>query len=299
MMSSQPQKRHHAEPSAAELARGRMLLVLASVLWSLSGVLVKSPSLQQLPLADRGPLVACVRALIAAACLLPLVRWQRARFRWGLIPMVVSFAALNTLFVTAMTLTSAAATIFLQYTGTGWAFVFGLLFLKEQVTRANLLALGFGLAGIGWIVAAGWTGGDLLGISLALGSGVGYGGVIASLRGLRQEDSAWLAVLNHLVAGMVLLPWVVSRGVFPDGQQWTILAVLGGVQMGLTYFLFGRAVAFVSTQEAGLITLLEAVLNPLWVWAFWGETIPGSIWGGGTLILTGLLLRYVRLPARG
>jgi len=31
-------------------------------------------------------------------------------------------------------------------------------------------------------------------------------------------------------------------------------------------------------QEAGLITLLEAVLNPFWVWLFWHEEVAASTW---------------------
>lgn len=279
-------------------ARGRLLLVAASFLWSTSGVIVKSPPLAALPLEDRGPLVACVRALIAALCLMPFVSWRRIRFRPALVPMVLSFALMNTLFVTALTRTTAAATIVLQYTGTGWAFLFGALFLKERITRENFVALVFGLAGIGWIVAAGWNGDDLPGIVLALGSGVGYGGVIVSLRTLRSEDPAWLVVLNHLVSGLLLVPWVASRGLVPAGHQWTVLIALGGLQMGLPYLLFSRGIASLSTQEAGLITLLEAILNPLWVWLFWGEEIPEAVWIGGGLILSGLTLRYGRFLAK-
>jgi drug/metabolite transporter (DMT)-like permease len=285
-----------SEPPSVSAARGRWLIVAAALLWSTSGLFVKSPPLRTLSLEDRGPLVACYRALVAALCLVPFVNWRRARFRPAMLPMLASFAAMNALFVTALTMTSAAATIFLQYTATVWAFGFGALFLKERITRANLVTLSFALAGIGWIVAAGWNGNDLPGILLALGSGVAYGGVIVSLRALSQEDPAWLVVINHLVAGLVLLPWVVARGLFPSGEQWLVIGALGALQMGLPYVLFARGLAGVTAQEAGLITLVEAILNPLWVWLAWGETPAPATMIGGSLILAGLLLRY--LPRR-
>ncbi|HLJ12425.1 MAG TPA: EamA family transporter [Planctomycetaceae bacterium] len=278
--------------------RGRLLLLSSAVLWSTSGLLVKSPPLASLPAADRALMVALFRALIAGLCLVPFVAWRRARFHKRMLPMIVSFAAMNFLFVAAMTRTTAAAAIFLQYTATGWAFLFGALFLKERVTRENLLALGFGLAGIAWIVGGQWDTDQFAGIMLALGSGLAYGGVIVSLRALHEEDSAWLVVLNHLVSALVLVPWLVGREILPSGQQWTVLAVLGVFQMGLPYVLFARGVATVPAQEAGLITLLEAILNPFWVWLFWGEEVAISTWLGGGLILAGLLVRYVVFRAR-
>lgn len=272
--------------------RGRLLLLTAAALWSINGLLVKSPTMQALPLSDRGPMLACYRALVAAICLLPLVRWHRVRLRPAMLPMVLSFAAMNALFVTALTLTSAAATIFLQYTSAVWAFLFGAMFLGERITRDNLVALAFALAGIACIVAGGWQGADLTGMILALGSGVAYGGVVVSLRALHAEDSAWLIVINHLVAGIVLLPWVASRGVWPTGGQWLIIVALGALQMGLPYLLFARGVAYVSAQEASLITLLETALNPLWVWLAWNERPETATLIGGGLILSGLLYRY-------
>jgi len=264
-------------------------------------VLVKSPPLAELPLESRGPLIACFRALFAGLCLIPFVDWKRARFRARMVPMIVAFAAMNFLFIAAMTRTTAAAAIFLQYTGIGWAFLFGAAFLKEPVTRGNAMALIFGFAGIGWIVCCKSESVSFDGTVLALGSGLAYGGVIASLRSLRDENPAWLVVINHLASGIVLLPWVASQRILPTGSQWALLGVLGAFQMGLPYVLFARGVAGVPAQEAGLITLLEAVLNPVWVWIFWQEEVDLSTWIGGGLILSGLLLRYAlvrgKMPA--
>jgi drug/metabolite transporter (DMT)-like permease len=242
------------EPGAAtrDAQRGRLLLVAAALLWSTSGLLVKSPPLRTLPLDDRGPLVACYRAFFATACLLPFVRWKRVRFRWGLIPMVASFAAMNAMFVMAMTRTSAAAAIFLQYTATGWAFLFAAVFLKERITRENLVALAFAIAGIGCIVAGSPPGSEFFGILLALGSGMAYGGVVVSLRALRDEDAPWLIALNHLVAGLVLVPWASSlrayRHLCPNMLlYWTMME--GAIGGGFRVFDFGRSSRGAGTHQ--------------------------------------------------
>ena len=278
--------------------RGRLLLLAAAVLWSLSGLLVKSPPLQELSVACRGPILACGRGLFAALFLLPFVRWRSVRWRPMLVPMVVAFASMNLLFVTAMTRTTAAAAIFLQYTSTPWAFLLGLVFLRERIDRGNLVALVFALAGIASIVAGDWNGANFAGNILALGSGFCYAVVVFSLRWLRDEDSAWLVMLSHLVAGLVLLPWVLSFGVTLTAPQWGLTALLGIVQMALPYVLFARGVRWVTTQEAALLTMIEPVLNPFWVWLFWREAVGDTTWIGGSLILGGLAVRYALLPRR-
>lgn len=275
------------------LTRGRLFLVAAALLWSTSGLIVKSPPLERLtPLAERGPTIACYRAAAAAICLLPFVRFRRIRFRPMLIPLVISFALMNVLFITAMTYTTAAAAIFLQYTSTLWAFLVGVFFLKEPVDRKNVMALGFGLMGIIWIVAADWSGGRLLGTILALASGLGFGGVVICLRVLREEDGPWMVTLCHAAASIVLLPWVLSRGMVIDGPQWGLMILLGVMQMGIPYVLFCRGVRDVPIQEAALIPLLEPICNPVWVWIFWGEKVPVATLTGGALIVLGLFLRY-------
>jgi drug/metabolite transporter, DME family len=284
--------------SSGSTAGGRMLLVAAATLWSTSGLFVKSPPLAELPTLEAGPALACYRALFAAAFLLPFVRPRAVRWRPMLVPMVLAFTGMNALFVTALTWTTAAAAIFLQYTSTVWAFVFGVVLLRERVDRGNLIALAAALCGIGWIVAADWHGEHFVGNLVALASGFCYAGVIFCLRWLRDEDSAWLVWLNHAVAGVALLPWVLTLGLSLGAVQWTLVGLLGVSQMALPYVLFARGVRTVKTQEAALIILIEPVLNPLWVRLLWGEAVATATWIGGGFILGGLAARYLLFPPR-
>ena len=254
--------------------------------------------MEELPLDSRGPVLACYRALFAAAVLIPFVRVGSIRWKPALVPMTILFAVMNLLFVTAMTRTTAAATIFLQYTSTVWAFLFGLLFLKERVERGNLVALAFCMCGIVWIVAGDWGGENFIGNLLALGSGFCYAGVVLSLCALRDEDSVWLVTLNNLVGGLVLLPWVFSADISLRGDQWLLVALLGAFQLGVPYVLFARGLRSVRIQEAALLSLMEPVLNPVWVLFAWGERPERTTWIGGALILTGLAVRYLLFPSR-
>src|SRR5205814_10522904 len=70
------------------------------------------------------------------------------------------------------------------------------------------------------------------------------------------------------------------------------LAVYGAVQMALPYWLVARGLRSVSPQEAGTLTLLEPLLNPLWAYAVSGETPHDFTLFGGVFILGALVWRY-------
>ena len=277
--------------------RGRLLLLTAAFLWSTGGLFAKSPSLAEIPELYRGPVSACYRALFAAACLVPFVKRRDIRWRPGLVPMSCLFAVMNLLFLSAMAKTTAAAAIFLQSTGTAWVFLFGILALKERVDRGNLAALIMALVGIGWIVVSA-QGTTATGNWLALGSGVTYAGVVISLRLLRDESSAWMIALNHLVACLVVLPWVLTLPFSMQPLQWVTIAAMGSLQMGLPYVLFAKGLRYVKVQDAALIALIEPVLNPVLVWLFWREVVPPATIVGGLFIVSGLLIRTLLPTAK-
>jgi drug/metabolite transporter (DMT)-like permease len=74
-----------------------------------------------------------------------------------------------------------------------------------------------------------------------------------------------------------------------------VLALYGVAQMAIPYWLFARGLRVLSPQEAGIITLIEPLLNPLWAYLMTPEkdapTPPMLL--GGALILTALIWRYV------
>lgn len=274
------------------------MLTVAAVLWSLSGLFVKSPPLDVLPLEVRGPLLACYRALFAGAMFSLLVRRRSVRWRPGLVPMVGVFTVMNVLFVSSLTRTTSAAAIFLQYTATAWVALLSFFLLKERLRPPTLVALAGAIAGILWIVLNEEHAHHALGNFLALGSGFSLACTLVMLRVLRDEDSTWLTALNHLSSGLILLPWALTLNVSLSPQQWLLIAGLGIVQMGTPYVLFARAVRSVPVTEAVLLTLLEPVLNPIWVLLFWGETPAPHVWSGGLLILGGLLAMAVLSRSR-
>ncbi|MGC1273588.1 MAG: DMT family transporter [Planctomycetaceae bacterium] len=267
----------------------RLLVISAAVLWSLSGVVLKSPAFADLPAESRGPVVAGLRAVFAALVLLPMVRPRAVRWHRGLIPMTFCFAAMSILFISALMQTTAAATIFLQYTSVVWACLLGWLILKERPGRHDAVALACVAAGIGIILAHDL--GSPLGNALALGSGVAYAGVVISLRALRDQDPYWLSFLNQAVCAVIILPWLLFGPLNLTLVQIALIAFLGAVQLALPYVLFAIGIKRVPAGEASLLLLVEPVLNPVWVLLVWGEPTAWTTWAGGAIILGGLCVR--------
>jgi DME family drug/metabolite transporter len=148
-----------------------------------------------------------------------------------------------------------------------------------------------GIIGIGVIFAGSYSGGQLKVVVIALISGLGYAAVMIFLRVLRDVSSRWLTVVNHLFGGLVLLPLVISVPL-PSPSQFAFLFVYGAVQMGIPYWLVARGLRSVSPQEAGTITLLEPILNPLWAYLVAGEMPSWFEFIGGGFIIGALAWRY-------
>jgi drug/metabolite transporter (DMT)-like permease len=277
------------------VAQGRLLILAGTLLWSIGGLLTKlltmnSPLDLNVPRLP-GETIALYRVLFAGLVLLPALRRSDLSFRPAMGAMVLSFAAMNYLYLKAVAEGSAADAVILQYTAPMWMYLGSVWLLGESADRRGSVALALGLLGVGVILCGGWGGANLPVLALGLGSGVAYAGVILFLRLLRGESSRWLTILNHLGAAILLIQFGLS-GPKPTVPQFALLVAFGGVQMALPYWLVARGMRSVSPQEAGTIMLLEPLLNPLWVYLAVGEAPSVYTVAGGAFILGALAWRY-------
>ena len=275
-------------------ARGRRDLLAAAALWSLSGVIAKGLHL------DSGA-IAFYRSMFGGLALLCLVRPRAWVVRPVMIPLALFFGAMIGLYLAAVKLTTAANAIFLQCSATFWVVPLSLIFLKERPDRRSILGISSAMLGVVSIVGFGHEGtiGETRGIVLGVGSGVCFAVVLIGMRGLRALDPTWLSAFNNLGGALAIGAWlVVSTGgiPIPTAGQSLVLIAFGIVQMAIPYALFARGLHHVGAAEAGLIGLLEPVLNPIWVALVHGETPARATIVGGAFLLGGVAIRY--LPTR-
>jgi drug/metabolite transporter (DMT)-like permease len=264
-------------------ARAVGLLLLAALLWSFGGLLVKW--IDWPPLAIAGG-----RALIAAAFL--ALTQRGLRFTWSATQLGAALAyALCTLgFVVATKLTTAANAILLQYTAPIWVALFAASLLGERASRSDWVAIGTAFAGMALFFADSLGPGRLAGNLVGIGAGISFAVMTLLMRKQKAGSVTESIILGNLIAGLIGLPFVLEAP-SPGASGWGALAALGVVQLGVSYALYARAIKHVTALEAVLIPVVEPIMNPLWVLLFLGEA-PGPLAiCGGLLVLAAVVWR--------
>lgn len=274
------------------LMRGRLLIITAAVLWSISGVATK--------LIDLDPLaIAFYRSLFGGLALLPLTARGHRKLQPSMLPLWLVFGAMTGVYIASVKLTSAANAIFLQCGATVWLVPIGYWFLKEKTSTRGLISTAIAGVGVVIIVTMGYDPrrpGEFLGILLGLASGIAYAIVVASFRWFRQLDSTWLSATNNIGGSLVIATVIlVTKGTIPI-PPWPVLLGLiafGIVQMAIPYAIFARGLKTLPAAEAGLLGLLEPILNPIWVLLFVGERPLDATLCGGAIFVAAVAFRYL------
>ncbi len=266
--------------------RGHLCLAGAAIAWSTGGVIVKACLTDVHPFA-----IAFYRNVFASMAFALLLKRSSWRYDRKLPFCVLAYAACVLLYLWSIKVTTAANTILLQYAWPIWAFLISVLVLKQRADRHNVVALVLGMAGIAIVFVGRGGAEDTLGISLAIASGVAFAIAAFFMSALASFQPAFLTFVCNLGGALLLLPlaWPYLAITWPETLA---ILIIGWFQLGLGWFLFAKGMQTVSPQEAGIITLLEPVLNPLWV-AIIVHEIP-SVWTlvGGAFIVAAFVLRY-------
>lgn len=259
-----------------------VLLLLAALLWSLGGVLIKS--IEWHPMAIAGG-----RSAIAIPLMLLCVGWPRFSFSRAQIGGAIGYALTVVLFVFATRMTTAANAIFLQYTAPIYVAVIGRWYLGERALRIDWLVIAVALGGIALFFIDHLTTAGFWGNIVALGSGLAFASVAIFLRKEKAGSPVTSIILGNVIVALAGAPFML-RTPLGQGDGWQLL-LLGTLQLGLPYVLYAIAIKHVTALEATLIPLLEPVLNPLWVMLALGER-PGP-WAvvGAALVLGAVLAR--------
>jgi len=264
----------------SEKNTGIVAMAATAFLWSIAGLFIK--------VIDWHPLsIAGLRSLIASVVIFLYLKHPSIHFSFAQVAAAVANAATMLLFVSANKYTTAANAIILQYFAPVLTVFIGTILLKEHARTEHFVALPLVVAGMFIMFFDKLSGGRLFGNILAVMSAVTFSFYFVFMR--MQKDGSPLEsnLLSHwFTAGICIL-----ASFFLPIPQITLksllaIALLGIVQIGISAILFSIAIKRISAVQASLISVIEPVFNPVWVFLALGET-PGlnSVFGGGIIIL--------------
>jgi drug/metabolite transporter (DMT)-like permease len=270
--------------TAPERRRAIIYLIIAALLFSTGGLLIK---LIQLPALA----VAGGRSAIAAIVILLFIR--RPKFTWSATQIGCAIAYCGTVmfFVLANKNTTAANAILLQYTAPVYIALLSYWILKERTTLLDWLTIVLVLGGMLLFLLDGLSAGNWIGNIYALISAVAYALLAMLLRKQKDESPFESVLLGNILTAMIGLP--AFFGEVPNARSVIGLLLLGIFQLGLAYVLFTKATKFVSALEVSLITVIEPILNPLWVVLTIGEKPSILALLGGIIVVGAVIGRGV------
>jgi drug/metabolite transporter (DMT)-like permease len=278
-------------------AAGVAMLIVASMLWSLSGVVVKVVKIDSIAFAFwRSAAAAGVMLL-----LLPLGRGKLPPLKWILAGATL-YTLVVTLLITSMSVSTAATGILLQYTAPLFCALFARVFLGRRIGTGTTIAMAVAGAGIATMVAGSWRAENWLGPFCGLLSGAAFGALILVLekmdRAAGGANPFAIVLCNNAGAALILLPICLTTGVLKV-QPWQLglVAATGAVQLAIPYVLFQLALRRVRPVDASLLILLEPVLNPVWVALATSERPDAFTVAGGLAILVAMVVEAVK-PAK-
>jgi DME family drug/metabolite transporter len=273
---------------------GRLQVLMAAMLFSTAGVVVKATVLTSWQ-------VAGFRSAVAAVVLLLVARFP-LRPTWRTLSVALIIAVTFVSFIVANKLTTAAHAVFLQAAAPLYLVLLGPWLLGERVHARDMpflcvVLVGVGLLFAGTVAPSTTAPNPALGNIIGAASGVTWALVLVGVRLVSRAEGLPGAmastfygnVFAFLMCAPVAFP-VRAAGV----TDWAVILYLGCFQLALAYVLLTRGIGTLPALEAALLLLLEPALNPVWTFLVHGET-PGvlGIIGGG-LVLTATTARALR-----
>jgi drug/metabolite transporter (DMT)-like permease len=278
--------------------RGQLFVALAALAWSSAGVLQRELSVGTTTQLAGRALFACVAlaGFVAVSNRGRTIVVFRSMGTAGFAVAICTAIASGS-FIVALNHATVANVLFLQAAAPIAAALLAWIALGEAVTGRALVAMGIALLGVALMVGGPGSGG-VLGVGVSLVMTLAFAATIVITRHRREVSMAPAICLSQALVVVAVAPLTHPSTV--NAHDLTFLALLGVGQVGLGLAFLTVGARLIPAAEVALITLLEIVLGPLWVWIVLGER-PAliAIIGGVVVILAVVLQTTQNTQIRG
>ena len=303
-------------PSSSSSSRGYLIALIATILWSFTGVIISY--LSQTFLLPSLVLAFWRDLFLSLALLLFFLLFQRARLSLPreAFGFMVLFGFVVSVFNSAWTFSvqfngAAVATVF-AFSSPAFTAILSHWILKEKITPVKLTSIALSILGIVFISnafdASAWQA-NAIGVFFGLATGFAFAcynlmGKTASNRGI----DSWTTLLYSFGIATIFLFFfnVASDVIFAKpilGDMfwlkdsligWGILILLGiGPTLG-GFGLYTLSLNYLPATVSNLIATLEPILTAIWAFLFLGERLTGPQIFGGLLVFAGVILLRLR-----
>ena len=192
-------------------------------------------------------------------------------------------------YVVAMSKTTVANVVFIISTQTIFLALFGFLFLKEKITLKGLIAITLAFVGMLVMVGDSINQGTLFGNIVAFAIPINFTILVMIIRKFPDLDMVPAIFYSGIFSGIYGL-LLASNLTFSSND------ILMGFLLGVPQLAFGFICVTIGTKTTkavtvGLLMLLETIFAPIWVWIFLNEVPPISVFMGGAIIISAVILK--------
>jgi drug/metabolite transporter (DMT)-like permease len=274
--------------------RGQIYVALAAVAWSTAGVLQRQLTLDTATQVF-GRAVFAGLALLAYVAVVERGRVAEAFRSVGLagVAVAVCVATASGAFIAALNHASVARVLFILAVSPMLAALLARVTLGEPLSRRTVLAMVLALGGVALMLGSPGEG-SLAGDGLAFLAALAFAVMVVITRWRHDVSMAPATCLSQAILVVVFLPFASPGEIAGGDLGW--LAALGIGQIGLGFALLTVGARLIPAAQVGLITLLEVVLGPLWVWVALDERPSTLTLVGGAIVIAAIVIQTWAAP---
>jgi drug/metabolite transporter (DMT)-like permease len=274
--------------------RGQIYVALAAIAWSTAGVLQRQLTLDT-PTQVFGRAAFAGSALLAYVAVVERGRVVQAFRSVGVAGIAVALcvATASGSFIAALNHTSVARVLFIMAVAPVLAALMAWVALGEPITRRTVAAMALALVGVTLMLGAPGEG-SLAGDGLSFVAALAFALMIVITRWRHDVSMAPATCLAQVILVAAFAPFASPGEIGGGDLGW--LAALGIGQIGLGFALLTVGARLIPAAQVGLITLLEVVLGPVWVWLALDERPSTLTLVGGAIVIVAIVIQTRAAP---
>ena len=192
-------------------------------------------------------------------------------------------------FVVAMSNTTVANVVFIISTQTMFLAIFGYFYLKEKVSLIGLMSILLAMSGIIIMIGDSISGGSLFGNIVALAIPINFAILVMIIRKNTKVDMV-PAIFYSGIFSLIYGFFLAESFEFTKHDLWMGF-LLGVPQLAVSFICITIGSRTVESATVGILMLMETLCAPLWVWLFLNEIPPISVFIGGAVIISAIILK--------